>query len=73
MRGPGRFDLLLAFVVELSDEQLQVRPIHRLLRGLPDGFDLAGSLAPFFDVVDVGGSPTTASSPNAWPVTEGWA
>ena len=49
----GDYDLLMALVVELSHEQLQVRPIHRLLRGLPDGFDLGGALAPFFDVVDV--------------------
>ncbi|MEA2704139.1 MAG: hypothetical protein QOD63_2084 [Actinomycetota bacterium] len=53
----GDFDLLLAFVVELSDEQLEIRPIHRLLRGLPEGFDLAGGLAPYFDVVDAGGLP----------------
>ncbi len=50
----GDYDLIMAFVVELSEEQLQVRPIHRLLRGLPDGFDLGGALAPFFDVVDIG-------------------
>ena len=31
----------LFFVVELVDEQLTVQPIHRLLSGLPDGFDLA--------------------------------
>ncbi|MEA2842891.1 MAG: hypothetical protein QOJ69_562 [Actinomycetota bacterium] len=53
----GDFDQLLAFVVELSEEQLEIRPIHRLLRGLPEGFDLAGSLAPYFDVVDAGGLP----------------
>jgi uncharacterized protein (DUF1015 family) len=50
----GDYDLLMALVVELSEEQLQVRPIHRLLRGLPDGFDLGGALASFFDVVDAG-------------------
>ena len=52
--APGDYDVILALVVELSDEQLQVRPIHRLLRGLPDGFDLGGALAPFFEVVDIG-------------------
>ena len=50
----GDYDLIMALVVELSDEQLQVRPIHRLLRGLPDGFDLGGALAPFFEIVDIG-------------------
>ena len=34
--GDGDFDLLLALVVELSEDQLQVQPIHRILSGLPD-------------------------------------
>lgn len=45
--GAGR---LLTFLVELADEQLAVRAIHRLLSGLPDGFDLAGALSEHFDV-----------------------
>jgi uncharacterized protein (DUF1015 family) len=47
-------DLLMAYIVELSDEQLTVRPIHRLLSGLPDGFDLPGALAESFEVFDGG-------------------
>ncbi len=50
----GDYDLLMAVVVELSDAQLSVRPIHRLIRGLPNDFDFGGALAPFFDFVDVG-------------------
>jgi len=32
---PGPYDLVLAFVVELSEEELSVRAIHRLVRGVP--------------------------------------
>ncbi len=49
----GDFDLLLAFVVELSEEQLQVRPIHRVITGLPDDFDMVAALAPSFEVTEV--------------------
>lgn len=41
---------ILALVVELSEEQLSVRAIHRLIAGLPGGFDLRGALEPHFDV-----------------------
>jgi hypothetical protein len=37
-------------VVELTEEQLSVRPIHRLLNGLPEGVDLSAALEPFFEV-----------------------
>jgi len=50
----GDADLLMTLVVELSDEQLHVRPIHRLLSGLPDGFDVAGALAEWFEPVAAG-------------------
>ncbi|MEY2569392.1 MAG: hypothetical protein QOE35_3921 [Actinomycetota bacterium] len=46
----GPYDLVLAYVVELTEEQLSVRPIHRLLNGLPDDVDLPMALEPFFDV-----------------------
>ncbi len=46
----GDFDLILALVVELSEDQLQVQPIHRLLSGLAPDIDLVGALAPFFAV-----------------------
>ena len=52
----GDEDLLLALVCELGDGQAGVRPIHRVVAGLPEGFDVVGGLEPFFDVVasDVG-------------------
>jgi uncharacterized protein (DUF1015 family) len=45
---PGDYDLVMALVVELADDQLVVRPIHRLIEGLPDGFDLPGALGARF-------------------------
>ncbi|HEX6236481.1 MAG TPA: DUF1015 domain-containing protein, partial [Acidimicrobiales bacterium] len=39
----------MAYVVELVDEELTVRAIHRLLDGLPDGYDLVDALAPWFE------------------------
>ena len=47
---PGPHDLVMAYVVELTEEQLSVRAIHRLLTGLPEGIDLVAALSPFFDV-----------------------
>jgi uncharacterized protein (DUF1015 family) len=43
-------DAVLALVVELSDEHLTVRAIHRAVSGLPAGFDLLAALAPYFDL-----------------------
>jgi uncharacterized protein (DUF1015 family) len=43
----GPHDLMLAFIVELSEEELSIRAIHRLVRGVaPER--LLGLLAPFF-------------------------
>jgi uncharacterized protein (DUF1015 family) len=39
----------LAFVVELVEDELTVRAIHRLLNGLPTGFDLVAALEPWFE------------------------
>jgi len=55
--GRGDADLLLALVCELADGQAGVRPIHRLVSGLPDGFDLAAALEPFFAVTPAGSTP----------------
>ncbi len=49
----GDYDAVLAFVVELSEEQLTVRPIHRLLSGLGPEFDLAGALSAHFEITPV--------------------
>jgi uncharacterized protein (DUF1015 family) len=46
---PGPYDLALAFVVELSEEELSITAIHRLVRGIsPD--HLEHTLAPFFRI-----------------------
>jgi uncharacterized protein (DUF1015 family) len=47
---PGDYDLVMALVVELAEDQLVVRPIHRILGGLPDGFDLPESFGSRFYV-----------------------
>ena len=47
--GAGGHDRILAFVVELAEEQLSVRAIHRVVRGLPEGFDVLAALEPFFE------------------------
>ena len=54
---PGPWDLTLAYIVELAEEQLVVQAIHRLLAGLPAGFDLEGALLPWFEVA--GPEPVT--------------
>jgi uncharacterized protein (DUF1015 family) len=50
--APGA-DATLCFVVELADDQLTVQPIHRLLSGLPDGFDVAAALGEHYLVEPV--------------------
>ncbi len=52
--APGPYDLVMAFVVELAEDQLTVGAIHRTVSGLPADFDLVGALAPWFDVVRAG-------------------
>ena len=52
--GPGPWDSLMTYVVELAEDQLEVRPIHRLLRGLPDDVDLPGALERWFEVAEAG-------------------
>ena len=41
---------IMTLVVELSDEQLTVQAIHRLIEDLPPGFDLPAALERFFDL-----------------------
>ena len=66
--GAGPHDLLMAYIVELSDEQLTVRPIHRLVSGLPAGVDLVDALSPYFDAFDAGPVSGAATLP-AWRPT----
>jgi len=55
---PGPYDLVMALVVELAEDQLTVGAIHRTVSGLPEGFDLVGALAEWFDVVRAGEADT---------------
>jgi uncharacterized protein (DUF1015 family) len=50
----GDYDLVMALVVELAPDQLTVRPIHRMVRGVPEGRDLAGAFETHFDMVRAG-------------------
>jgi uncharacterized protein (DUF1015 family) len=52
--APGPYDLTLAYVAELAEEQLSVEPIHRLLDGLPAGQDWSDVLAASFDAEPYG-------------------
>lgn len=51
---PGPYDLVMALVVELAEDQLTVGAIHRTVGGLPEDFDLVEALAEWFDVVRAG-------------------
>jgi len=53
--GEHGYDAVLALVVELSEEHLQVLAIHRLVSGMPAEFDFPGLLADTFEL-----QPTTA-------------
>ncbi len=50
----GPYDLVLALIVELAEDQLTVGAIHRTISGLPPDFDLVAACAPWFDVVRAG-------------------
>jgi uncharacterized protein (DUF1015 family) len=47
---PGDHDLVMALIVELSPDELFVEPIHRLISGLPDNFDVAAALSSYFTI-----------------------
>jgi uncharacterized protein (DUF1015 family) len=51
---PGPYDLVMALVVELTEEQLHVGAIHRTVRGFAGEFDLVRALSKWFDVVRAG-------------------
>lgn len=59
----GEAGATMAYVVELVDDELTVHAIHRLLAGLPDGFDLRAALGPWFDEAGPppAGEPVTAA------------
>jgi uncharacterized protein (DUF1015 family) len=47
----GAAELTLAYLVELVEDELTVRAIHRLITGLPDGFDVVAALDPWFEAI----------------------
>src|SRR5690606_39324745 len=52
---PGGAAATMGYGVELVEDELTVEPIHRLLSGLPAGFDLLAALEPWFE--DAGAPP----------------
>jgi uncharacterized protein (DUF1015 family) len=58
----GPAELAMTFVVELVEDELTVLPIHRLLAGLPDGFDLEAALEPFFEIRPVAAIDATIAA-----------
>jgi uncharacterized protein (DUF1015 family) len=49
--APGGCDFIMAFVAELSPDQLALHAIHRLVSGLPDNLDPHDALAGHFRLV----------------------
>jgi len=60
--GDGPAASVMAFVVELSDEQLSIGPIHRVLSSLPEDLDVADAVASWFSVSEAP-PPTVALVP----------
>jgi uncharacterized protein (DUF1015 family) len=56
---PGEHDLVMALIVELVEDQLWVRAIHRLISGLPPDFDMVGALANSFLITPTDPPDTT--------------
>ncbi|HVB04746.1 MAG TPA: DUF1015 domain-containing protein [Acidimicrobiales bacterium] len=48
----GAEDLVMALVVELTEDELFVQAIHRLVSGVPEGHDLLADFARFFEISD---------------------
>ena len=55
--APGGHDLVMALVVELTESELAVRAIHRLLTGLPPDVDVISAWQPLFRTDRVTGDP----------------
>lgn len=52
--GPGPHDAVMALVVELSEDQLSVGPIHRVVAGVDAALDVVASVGPWFEAVPAG-------------------
>ncbi|MCU1492743.1 MAG: hypothetical protein JWO62_507 [Acidimicrobiaceae bacterium] len=66
--APGAYDYVMALVVELTEDELFVQAIHRLVSGLPDDFDVLGVLGPHFSVSE---APSDVAEIPAAMVREG--
>ena len=69
--GVAGADAVMALVVELAEDQLQVGPIHRTIGGMGAGIDIAGAFAKWFDVIRAG--PTTERTLSALAPAESMA
>jgi uncharacterized protein (DUF1015 family) len=70
-RPPGAGSIM-TLVVELNDDQLWVRPIHRILDGLDRSFDLVGALSAVTTLEPVGDGLPGVSGGREWgdPVSQ---
>ena len=59
---PGGYDRVMAYVVELAEDELSVLPIHRLIDGLPASFSFTDAFAPFFTIERVKLDPSTVTA-----------
>ncbi|MDA8359483.1 MAG: DUF1015 domain-containing protein [Actinomycetota bacterium] len=57
----GDHDSVMALVVELADNQVLVGPIHRVLAGLPPGFDIVEHFRVHFDLVYAGATSSNTA------------
>ena len=60
--APGDYDFLMAYMVELADEQLTVRPIHRIITAGPSPEALVAALDPYFEAFDTSPSLDTLTA-----------
>ena len=59
---PGAYDRVMALVVELSEDELSVLPIHRLIAGLPPQFSLTDALSGCFTLTRLTLDPSTIAA-----------
>jgi uncharacterized protein (DUF1015 family) len=69
--NPNGARATMAYVVELVEDELTVHAIHRLVRGLPDGFDVETALQPWFESIGAPAedAPVTATMAEAGCLT----
>ncbi len=56
---PGPYDSVMAFVVELAEDELSVLPIHRLIDGLPADYSSTDALDHYFTLAPIVVDPST--------------